>query len=51
MCGICGVVQIDEARACTSDRRLDRMTDVMTHRGPNDRGLHVEDGMASACGG
>jgi asparagine synthase (glutamine-hydrolysing) len=25
---------------------LDRMTDAMTHRGPNDRGTHVADGIA-----
>ena len=25
---------------------LDRMTDVMTHRGPNDRGTYLADGVA-----
>ncbi len=29
-----------------SEERLAAMTDVMTHRGPNDRGLHVDDGIA-----
>jgi asparagine synthase (glutamine-hydrolysing) len=47
MCGICGVIQISgEARAPVSQDVLDRMTDAMTHRGPNDRGTHLADGVA-----
>ncbi len=47
MCGICGVVQIDGRREpVISTRRLSVMTDVMTHRGPDDRGLHLADGVA-----
>src|SRR5918999_1188386 len=47
MCGICGVVQIGgEPRAVVAPETLDRMTDAMTHRGPNDRGIHVDDGVA-----
>ena len=39
MCGICGYI----GRA---DRDLiDRMTDVMAHRGPDDRGTHFEEGV------
>jgi asparagine synthase (glutamine-hydrolysing) len=47
MCGICGVVQIGgEPRAVLAEGVLDAMTDTMTHRGPNDRGTYVEDGVA-----
>src|SRR5687767_2340031 len=47
MCGICGVVQIGgEPREVVSPEVLDRMTDAMTHRGPNDRGTYQSDGVA-----
>jgi asparagine synthase (glutamine-hydrolysing) len=47
MCGICGVVQIGgEPRAVIEPDVLDRMTDLMTHRGPNDRGTYVAPGVA-----
>jgi asparagine synthase (glutamine-hydrolysing) len=47
MCGICGVVQIGgEPRPVVSERVLNRMTDVMTHRGPDDRGTYLSDGVA-----
>ena len=47
MCGICGVVQVQGApRAPVEQHVLDRMTDAMTHRGPNDRGTHLADGIA-----
>jgi asparagine synthase (glutamine-hydrolysing) len=47
MCGICGVVQIGgEPREVISPELLDRMTDAMTHRGPNDRGTYQRDGVA-----
>ncbi len=45
MCGICGI-------AWTNDREppesavLDRMTDVLAHRGPDDRGVWRDDGVA-----
>jgi asparagine synthase (glutamine-hydrolysing) len=49
MCGICGVVQIGgEPRDVLPLELLDRMRDVMTHRGPNDCGTHVEPGVALA---
>jgi asparagine synthase (glutamine-hydrolysing) len=45
MCGICGVIQLGgEPRRVVPDHVLDRMTDAMTHRGPNDRGTHVSPG-------
>ena len=47
MCGICGAVQIGgDPRGLLSPAALDRMTDVMTHRGPNDRGTRLEPGVA-----
>lgn len=47
MCGICGVVQLrGEPRPVVAPGVLDRMTDVMTHRGPNDRGTYSADGIA-----
>ena len=47
MCGICGVVQIGgESRELVSQAQLDAMTDVMTHRGPNDRGTYAAPGVA-----
>jgi asparagine synthase (glutamine-hydrolysing) len=47
MCGICGVVQIGgESREPVSQAQLDAMTDVMTHRGPNDRGTYSAPGIA-----
>src|SRR5215471_1555138 len=47
MCGICGIVQVEgRPRPVTTEERLQVMTDAMTHRGPNDRGLFLEDGVA-----
>src|SRR5918999_6419330 len=48
MCGICGVVQVGggEPRPVVEPETLDRMTDVMTHRGPDDRGTFVANGVA-----
>jgi asparagine synthase (glutamine-hydrolysing) len=47
MCGICGIIQIGgEPRRVAAPGVLDRMTDAMTHRGPNDRGTHEAPGVA-----
>jgi asparagine synthase (glutamine-hydrolysing) len=47
MCGICGVIQLDGApRRVVPDAVLEAMTDAMTHRGPDDRGLHSVPGAA-----
>jgi asparagine synthase (glutamine-hydrolysing) len=47
MCGICGVVQVGgEPREVVAPDVLDRMTDAMTHRGPNDRGTYQAAGVA-----
>ena len=47
MCGICGVVQVGgEGRAVLAPGVLDRMTDSMVHRGPDDRGTFEAPGVA-----
>ena len=47
MCGICGIVQLGgEPRRVVEKEALVRMTDVMTHRGPNDRGIYEAPGVA-----
>jgi asparagine synthase (glutamine-hydrolysing) len=47
MCGICGVIQVEgEPRELISQDQLDAMTDVMRHRGPNDRGTYTSPGIA-----
>jgi asparagine synthase (glutamine-hydrolysing) len=47
VCGICGVVQLGgEPRPVVSSEVIDRMTDAMSHRGPNDRGTYRSDGVA-----
>src|SRR6516225_6224817 len=46
MCGICGVVQIGGTpRPVIAESVLAAMTDLMTHRGPSDRGLYMEEGV------
>lgn len=47
MCGICGAIQIrGEPREVLPPDVIDRMTDAMEHRGPDDRGLHIAPGVA-----
>lgn len=47
MCGICGVIQVGgEPREVVRGDVLDRMTDRMFHRGPNDRGTYSAPGVA-----
>src|SRR4051812_18886841 len=47
MCGICGAIQVGgEPRTVLEPGVLDRMTDAMTHRGPNDRGTYSAPGVA-----
>lgn len=47
MCGICGVVQLGGApREVVSSSVLVHMTDMMEHRGPNDRGIYQAPGVA-----
>lgn len=47
MCGICGIIQLHgEPRLVASPEALDTITDVMAHRGPNDRGTYISPGVA-----
>ena len=47
VCGICGAFQIGgERRPLLAPGVLDRMTDTMAHRGPNDRGTYEAPGVA-----
>jgi asparagine synthase (glutamine-hydrolysing) len=47
MCGICGAIQLrGTPRAPLSSATLRSMTATMTHRGPNDEGYHIADGVA-----
>lgn len=47
VCGICGVIQIGgEPRPLLEAGVLDRMTDAMTHRGPDDRDVLEAPGVA-----
>jgi asparagine synthase (glutamine-hydrolysing) len=47
VCGICGAVQLGgEPRTLLAPDVLDRMTDAMEHRGPDDRGTYEAPGVA-----
>jgi asparagine synthase (glutamine-hydrolysing) len=47
MCGICGVVQIEgPPRTVVAQHVLERMTNAIRHRGPDDSGFHVAPGIA-----
>jgi asparagine synthase (glutamine-hydrolysing) len=47
MCGICGVIQVrGSGHPPVAPHVLDHMTDSMTHRGPDDRGTVLDDGVA-----
>lgn len=46
MCGICGVFRVGGEGPVLPRHVLDRMTDSMTHRGPDDRGTIVYEGVA-----
>ena len=39
MCGITGILHFDSSAGEPSESLLNRMTDTLTHRGPNDRGV------------
>ena len=45
MCGICGIVSVDPLEPI-SERRLLAMRDALAHRGPDDAGSYVADGVA-----
>lgn len=43
MCGICGVLRLDPNAEKIEQSLIDRMTDSLAHRGPNDRGTWADD--------
>lgn len=47
MCGICGVIQVGgRARRVVEPHVLDRMTEAIVHRGPDDSGTYTSSGVA-----
>src|SRR3954452_9660490 len=46
MCGISGIVLSSASRRELSPRIAERMRDVLSHRGPDDFGMFLEDGVA-----
>ncbi len=45
MCGICGFATPKESKRRVDVAQLVRMRDVLTHRGPDDSGLYLRDGV------
>ncbi len=43
MCGICGIAIPQKSSRTIDPQVLERMRDVLTHRGPDDAGFYVED--------
>jgi asparagine synthase (glutamine-hydrolysing) len=43
MCGICGIIRFPSAPPHPREDLLDRMTDRLSHRGPDDRGTWLDD--------
>ena len=41
MCGICGVFEFGANERAVEEATLIRMRDTMTHRGPDDAGIHI----------
>jgi asparagine synthase (glutamine-hydrolysing) len=46
MCGICGIAARDAGRIPADDAVMERMTSVIAHRGPDEGGWHLADGVA-----
>ena len=46
MCGICGIALSSRSRHQISRPAIERMRDVMTHRGPDGYGVFIDDGVA-----
>ena len=42
MCGICGILNLGEWAGEFDERLINRMTDTLAHRGPNDRGIWLD---------
>src|SRR5439155_14003420 len=43
MCGICGIALSSRSSTRIDSATVERMRDVLTHRGPDDAGLYVDD--------
>ena len=41
MCGICGIYNLENDRPITASQ-IQKMTDRLTHRGPDDSGMHID---------
>src|SRR5262247_3924368 len=46
MCGICGIMCLGSSTSDLGGMLIDRMTDTLAHRGPNDRGTWSDDRIA-----
>ena len=46
MCGICGMMRLGSMPGAPFDNLIDRMTDVLAHRGPDDRGVWCDERVA-----
>jgi asparagine synthase (glutamine-hydrolysing) len=46
MCGICGLATRSGVESRLDETRLRAMTDAIVHRGPDERGTHLEQGVA-----
>src|SRR5262245_60316096 len=46
MCGIAGILRFESAPPGVSQGLIDRMTDSLAHRGPNDRGTWCDPDIA-----
>src|SRR3954470_305565 len=45
MCGINGIALSGRSRETIDARRVERMRDVLVHRGPDDCGIYIKDGV------
>lgn len=43
---MCGIVGVYQKKASVDPQVLDRMTDALTHRGPDDRGIFIDENVA-----
>src|SRR3954469_14013424 len=46
MCGICGIAARDAGAVPSDDRRMERMTSIISHRGPDEGGWLIDPGVA-----
>ena len=46
MCGICGIIENQSFQKPERETIIRKMMDRMIHRGPDDKGLYIEPGIA-----